>query len=182
MEDREPRDINFDALIDLFEQTHTTMQTQAARWVDIALVVRNWLFGWYIMEYQQHGSDRANYGDQLIIKIAKRLNIKGCSERNLASFRRFYQCYSDILQAAPAKSININRPSTDRSFDNETSGDQPTVPVTLIHCLNDRKILQAVTAKLRLRFVLGWTHYVTLLSAKNDERRFYELEAVENGW
>lgn len=33
------------------------------------------------------------------------------------------------------------------------------------------------------RFILGWTHYVTLLTVKNpDERRFYEMEAAENGW
>ena len=40
-----------------------------------------------------------------------------------------------------------------------------------------------MTARLAGRFVLGWTHYVTLLTVKNpEERRFYELESVENGW
>ncbi|WP_261341018.1 hypothetical protein [Candidatus Scalindua japonica] len=33
-------------LIGLFEQTHNQLQKQASRSVDIALVVRNWLFGW----------------------------------------------------------------------------------------------------------------------------------------
>ncbi|NIA10381.1 MAG: DUF1016 family protein, partial [Nitrospiraceae bacterium] len=44
-------------------------------------------------------------------------------------------------------------------------------------------ILQTVTGKLESRFMLGWTHYVTLLKVKNAEaRRFYEVEAVKNGW
>jgi hypothetical protein len=34
------------------------MQTQAARSVDIVLVVRNWLFGWYIVEFEGGGADR----------------------------------------------------------------------------------------------------------------------------
>ena len=43
--------------------------------------------------------------------------------------------------------------------------------------------MEAVTARLAGRFVLGWTHYVTLLTVKNpEERRFYGLESVENGW
>lgn len=44
-------------------------------------------------------------------------------------------------------------------------------------------ILQAISAELANRFVLGWTHYVTLLSIVNpEERRFYEIEARENSW
>lgn len=46
-----------------------------------------------------------------------------------------------------------------------------------------RACLQEIMAKLSARFVLGWTHYVTLLTVKNsEERRFYEIEAAENGW
>lgn len=48
--------MGFEGLVGLFEQTQATMQSQAARSVDIALVVRNWLFGWYIVEYQQNES------------------------------------------------------------------------------------------------------------------------------
>ena len=57
----ENTEVGFAGLVGLFEQTQTAMQSQAARSVDIALVVRNWLFGWYIVEYQQSGSDRAEY-------------------------------------------------------------------------------------------------------------------------
>ena len=48
-ESTEITEVGFEGLIGFSEQTQTTMQTQAARSVDIALVVRNWLFGWYIV-------------------------------------------------------------------------------------------------------------------------------------
>ena len=54
-ESTEITEVGFEGLIGLFEQTQTTMQTQAARSVDIALVVRNWLFGWYIVEFEKAG-------------------------------------------------------------------------------------------------------------------------------
>ena len=43
--------------------------------------------------------------------------------------------------------------------------------------------LADIIAQLRGEFVWGWSHYVTLLSATNpDARRFYEIEAADNGW
>ncbi|HOB72659.1 MAG TPA: PDDEXK nuclease domain-containing protein, partial [bacterium] len=43
--------------------------------------------------------------------------------------------------------------------------------------------MQNTIEYLSSRFVLGWTHYVTLMTVKNDEeRRFYEIEATKNGW
>ena len=52
----------FQQLVELCRQTHETMQSRAVRSVDLALVVRNWLFGWYIVEFEQDGTDRAQYG------------------------------------------------------------------------------------------------------------------------
>jgi hypothetical protein len=47
------KSLHFDSLVSLCGQTHEALQRQAARSVNIGLVVRNWLFGWYIVEYQQ---------------------------------------------------------------------------------------------------------------------------------
>ena len=163
----------FHDLILLFEQTQAVMQKQAARSVDIALVVRNWLFGWYIVEFEQNGKDRAEYGSKLLKELASQVSIKGCSERNLASFRKFHLAYADILQASPAKSLNAGQIPI-----------KETIQAGQLQSLIARtEILQAMTAKLSDHFVLGWTHYVTLLVVKNpEERKFYELEALENAW
>ncbi|ERP39056.1 PDDEXK nuclease domain-containing protein [Chitinivibrio alkaliphilus] len=173
--------VGFDGLVGLFEQTQAAMQSQAAKSVDIALVVRNWLFGWYIVEFEQNGADRAEYGKQLLKELAFQLSIKGCSERNLASFRKFHVTYSDILQALPAKSSQQVQIQQAASVESSNIGQ--SLPDQCFQLIGNSDILQAMTAKLSERFVLGWTHYVTLLTVKNrDERQFYELEAAENGW
>lgn len=96
--------MDYQQLLALFKETHRELQQRAARSVDTSLVIRNWLFGWYIVEFEQGGSDRAEYGANLLKKIAAQLKIKGCSERSLALCCKFYLTYSGILQALPAKS------------------------------------------------------------------------------
>lgn len=157
-------ELAFDSLVTLFEQTHSNLQSQAARSVDVALVIRNWLFGRYLVEFESGNAERADlYGKKLIDSLAvqlKQLGIKGMSATNLRKFREFYLAYQQIQQAAPVESSAAN-----------LSG------------LLQASHLQDLTSQLSGRFVLGWTHYVTLLTVKNtDERRFYELEAASNGW
>ena len=72
------------------------MQSQVARSVDLALVVRNWLFGCYIVEYQQNGVDRAEYGAKLLKHLSRALEQKlgkGFSVDNLELMRKFYLSY-----------------------------------------------------------------------------------------
>ena len=164
-------------LVEMFEQTHSAMQTQAARSVDIALVVRNWLFGWYIIEFEGGGADRADlYGKNLINLLSQQLNalhIKGMSPTNLRKFREFYSAYSKIRQAAPVTSFleQLSLRKVQQAMPVKSSG---TIEIPA---------LMPVFNALKQRFKLGWTHYVTLLSIKNpDERSFYEIESIENNW
>ena len=162
-------EVNFNQLVSLFEHTQTVMQSHAAKSVDIALVIRNWLFGWYIVEYESGGSKRAElYGKELIKKLSTKLTKKlgkGFSKRSLEQYRKFYQDYKEITQALTAQSIN-----------------QKKIESSIL-MINRPENLQEVVIQLTNRFILGWTHYVTLLTVKNlEERRFYELEASENGW
>ncbi|MFW6152627.1 MAG: DUF1016 N-terminal domain-containing protein [Verrucomicrobiota bacterium] len=83
-------------------QAHEAMQRQAARSVNIGFVARNWLFGWYIVEYQQNGADRAEYGERFIDTLAEKLReqgIIGCSSTQLKLDRLFYQQRKQIRQA-----------------------------------------------------------------------------------
>ncbi len=168
----------FDRLVEIFEQTQTVMQLQAARSVDIALVVRNWLFGWYIVEFENGGAERAKlYGKALIDRLSARLKqsgIKGMSSTNLRKFREFYVTYAEIQQAVPVESLLSG--TVEKKI-------RQAPPAESFLRSYKPETLQALTAKIAGRFALGWTHYVTLLTVKNpEERRFYELESVENGW
>jgi predicted nuclease of restriction endonuclease-like (RecB) superfamily len=172
----EKTEIEFDNLVGLFKQTQSVMQVQAARSVDTALVVRNWLFGWYIVEFEQGGAERVElYGRKLLQRLSAELKqggLKGVSTTNLKQFRLFYETYKEIGQALP-----------DQSSGTPFQNIRQALPAPSMMTLNRPEILQAATAQLATRFVLGWTHYVTLLTVKNtEERRFYEIEAARNGW
>ncbi len=188
-EHTENTEVGFYGLVGLFEQTQTVMQTQAARSVDIALVVRNWLFGWYIVEFENGGAERAElYGKKLIKRLSeelKKAGLKGMSQTNLKQFRLFYESYKKIGQALPDQSetpvfciTDIAQAVYAQSFSALTEIRQ-AVPAQSQPMSAFARIVQC----LHNRFVLGWTHYVTLLTVKNpDERQFYELEAAQNGW
>jgi len=164
-------EVGFDSLVGLFEHTQTAMQTQAAKSVDIALVVRNWLFGWYIVEFENGGAERAElYGKKLLSNLAKELKTrgyKGLSTTNLKLCRAFYDQYSNIGQTLP-----------DQSFLPLRNSETPSRKRELQSFLPD-KIWQTLSAK----FSLSWSHYVVLQTIDaEDERRFYELEAIQNAW
>ncbi len=68
--------MNFDQLIKVFEKAHNYLQKHAVSTVNQSLTVRNWLFGHFIVEYEQNGEDRAKYGTELLKKLADRLSRK----------------------------------------------------------------------------------------------------------
>jgi len=153
--------LKFEQLISLFQETHKELQAKAAHSVDIALVVRNWLFGWYIVEYEQRGEDRAKYGSYLIDELSKELTVKGTSPTNLRKFREFYQAYPDIQQTVSVRSIYSEK------------GD----------VFSFASIRQTVSTELAKRFSLGWSHHVVLMTLDNlKERHFYEIESIQNSW
>ena len=95
---------DFENLVELCRRTHEETQRSAARVVDRSLVARNYLFGWYIVEYEQNGADRAEYGSQLLARVSSRLQkigIKGSSATRLKLYRRFYQQQKGIGPTLP---------------------------------------------------------------------------------
>ena len=90
--------MNFESLVSHISTIQDTLQAQAAHSVNLALTSRNWLMGCYIVEFEQHGEDRAAYGEQLLKKLEKRLNIKGLNERRFWEFRRLYLVYPQLKE------------------------------------------------------------------------------------
>ena len=73
-----------------------TLQEQAAHAVNLALTARNWLIGYYIVEFEQRGEDRAEYGEQLLKKLEISIKKKGMTERRFREFRRLYIVYPQL--------------------------------------------------------------------------------------
>jgi len=91
--------MNFELLVNTIQQTHSTLQQSALKSVNKHLTIRNWLVGFYIVEFEQHGEDRAKYGRNLLPELAKSTNIKGLPETNLKINRQFYNVYPQIGQS-----------------------------------------------------------------------------------
>ncbi len=95
-------------LIEKIDNTCSVMQSQAIRSVSRSLTIRNWVIGYYIVEYEQSGQDRAKYGDALVANVAKKLShIKGMSTTNLKLFKMFYLAYPQISQTVSDQSLSV---------------------------------------------------------------------------
>ena len=82
-------------------------QQIAHRTINVVLVQRNWLMGYRIAEAELQGSDRAEYGTKIIVKLAKELTEKygkGFTKTNLYSFYSFYKMYPEIFHTLSGKS------------------------------------------------------------------------------
>lgn len=80
------------SMIDAFQQS-------AASAINKHVTCRNWLNGYYIVHYEQNGSDRAKYGEKLLQKLSEWLNMKGYSYRDLRLYRQFFLVYRSMLPA-----------------------------------------------------------------------------------
>ena len=90
--------MNFDQLVGQIEAVHFELQEYAVRQVNNALTMRNIMIGFYIVEYEQNGLDRAKYGEETIKSLAQRLkHIKGISKTQLYRFREFYLTYPTLF-------------------------------------------------------------------------------------
>lgn len=144
------------SLVQALSVTHQQLQAQAARSVDTALVVRNWLFGWHMVEFENAAARRQEvYGKSLMDKLSAALSnqdIKGVSATNLRLCRSFYLSFQKIQQTVSAESSSATAQTPD------------------LNALKDA-------------LSLGWSHYVVLLSVSNVQARsFYEIEAQQGSW
>lgn len=138
-------------------------RSATARHVNSLMTAAYWEIGRRIVQSEQQGESRAEYGEQLIQRLAadlSRIFGRGFGARNIAQMRTFYLSWpeSKILQTPSAKSIKSFAP-------NRISKNSLSVE-SLAHC-----------------FRLPWSAYVRLLAVRNPEARaFYETEALRSGW
>ncbi len=148
----------------------------AARSVNALMTASYWEIGRRIVEAEQGGRERAEYGEQLIKRLAEDLTTRfgrGFSRQNLWQMRAFYLAWplEHIVQTKSDASLIIPKVQT-LSGESES----PQIIQTLSAKLPD-------LAALPRHFPLPWSAYVRLLSVKNEQARaFYETEALRGGW
>ncbi|MDR2620779.1 MAG: PDDEXK nuclease domain-containing protein, partial [Propionibacteriaceae bacterium] len=148
-------------------------RTAAVRSVNAVMTATYWSIGYSIVEQELRGKERAGYGEELMARLAVDLTAKfgrGFGQRNLYQMRQFRLAWppETILQTLSAKSSKqqiLQIPSAKLPV--VVFGDGESVDLGML--------AQA--------FPLPWSAYVKLLSARSPEaRRFYETEAIRNGW
>jgi len=100
-----PTTAKYNELLDNIGSTIELARQNAIRAVNTELVKANWEIGRHIVEYEQHGQERAEYGSELLTSLSKDLRQrygKGFGRRNILDMRRFYLAYQK-WQAVPAK-------------------------------------------------------------------------------
>lgn len=174
-------------LVTVISETQSYFRQQAQKQVNIGLTLRNWFFGFYIVEYEQKGKDRAVYGENLIRNLSKLLgenNLKGFSEVNLRMYRSFYLCYPEIQQSVTVEFyLNDFQENTIlQSVTAKLIGDENQVENNeiLIFQSPSEKSISDVEKMINH---LSFTHIVELIKQDNDTKRsFYQWQSIDNSW
>lgn len=118
---------SFDHLSDIVLQLHDSAYTATVKAINRFATVRNYVIGYYIVEYEQHGSDRAKYGDRLLKRLAEKVSKRGINETLLKNSRRFYLDYPQIQAYLEGKSATVSH----KSEISPTVSDKFVTPVDL---------------------------------------------------
>ena len=100
--------MDFESLVGRINQVQDVLQAQAAHAVNLSLTARNWLVGYYIVEFEQHGEDRAKYGDKLINRLS---GVSSIWQSMPAKLQISENQADEIWQSALAKLENWSTPA-----------------------------------------------------------------------
>lgn len=188
--------MTFDKLVHSLQTIQSGLQQQAAHAVNLTLTVRNWLMGCYIVEFEQHGEDRAEYGAKLLKRLEEQLQTKGLTERRFREFRRLYLVYPQLGKEV-MNYLGANCPivlasivPVDKALgaDNEMiairrtpTAEFETVIRRTASAESEREEWQVPAEKLFYRIPLS---HLSLISKIEDplKRAFYEIETIKGCW
>ena len=173
---------SFDELTKIIRDTHDAAQTTAVKAINRMQTMRNWLYGYYIIEFEQHGKDRAEYGTQLLKRLEERVNRKGLTETLFKNSRKFYRLYPQMVEniigvISPTVSDKLLE-SKDASVlcdtqmtENEHIEKSPTVSDGF------RTTGQMIISR------LSFSHIVEIMTVDDPlARYFYEQECIKCTW
>jgi len=89
---------DFERLVGRIQATSEALQQDALVVINRSVTARAWLTGYYIVEYEQHGSDRAKYGEGLLKKLVERLDDDKFGLASLKNYRLFYLTYPELAE------------------------------------------------------------------------------------
>lgn len=165
---------SFEELTDVIQTTHDAAQTSAVKAINRMQTMRNWLIGYYIVEFEQHGKDRAEYGSQLLKRLEERVNRKGLTVTLFQLARNFCILYPQMLSLLVGENYaTVSRISVaeQETIENKTDIAQPPICATLSH--------KFITPAEKVISRLSFSHIRELISIDDPlARYFYEQEFI----
>lgn len=182
------QNMNFEALVSQIQGTNEALQNNARLVINRHVTAKAWLTGYYIVEYEQNGSDRAKYGEKLLPELSNRLGKRNFSVTNLKIYRQFYLIYPTLISEI-GKFLMSYMPI------GQSLTDQLQLPVNHLieksQSLTDQfpSIRQSPIAQFKgvapdkLFNRLSFTHLAAILPCKDPlQRAFYETMAIRGTW
>ena len=167
--------MNYDVLLEQITVLHGMTTGRAAAAINQAMLVRNWLIGAWIVEFEQFGAERAKYGSGLLKRLAKDLRssgLRGASPDLLEKMRVFYRGYPQLW---PVISAAASRDSL--SLPGSTANAMALAISATVSRKSASQELQPLPAESVFR--LSWSHLVELLRLDDPwKRAFYENETL----
>lgn len=161
--------IHFTDLVDTIRNIHQCSYRSAVKAINRYATMRNWLIGLFIVEYQQRGKDRAEYGERLLKQLEETLQTRGLNVTLFQNCRLFYSCYPQVADLFQIK----NQPT---ELVKSVNGDKPlkNQPTALDDFRTNAEILISQ---------LSFAHITELVHIKDETvRLFYEKECLRSGW
>lgn len=185
---------NFDQLVSQIQTANEALQNNARLVINRHVTAKAWLTGYYIVEYEQKGSDRAKYGEKLIFELSMRLGKRNFSTTNLKIYRQFYLTYPSLLTEVGKfilASASIGQSLTDllQLPENKQNKKSQSLTDQFMPIAQSNTNGQSVTAKFKgvsselLFNRLSFTHLAAILPIKDPlQRAFYETMAIRGTW
>ena len=192
--------MDFNELIFSLSWINKDLREQSIRAVNTSLTMRNWFFGFCILEFEQNGKDRANYGEALLANVSKQMKghgISGAEERELRRYRQFYLTYPAAGSLINIE-LGIRVTLSSRLLVSQKMIDHPSIRgpldpgLPLNHETEDGfSIRGSLNPELQVsdnHYInlfnrVSYTHFIELLRLDDPLKRlFYELECMKGSW
>ncbi|MEA2041947.1 MAG: PDDEXK nuclease domain-containing protein [Bacteroidota bacterium] len=168
--------MDFNILIQNIKETHDTLYRSVTKSINVHLTLRNLLTGFYIVEFEQKGKDRAEYGTKLLQNLAKKIKIKGLSAPELSRCRQFYNIYYPILGSATQKFKNILPQNILGTLSQELKNNSTNILGTLSQELQETNIEDENKLYVKIFSSISYSHFIELIKINDPlKRKFYEL-------
>lgn len=172
--------MNFEQLATTITDTHQQLQQSAVKAVNQCQTVRNWLIGFYIVEFEQNGEDRAQYGEQLLKKLEQKVNQKGLNDTLFKWARKFYLVYPSFASLMNSFIASISATLSHQFSNSELA----QISVTPSHLLQefDYKQEESHINPEKLIASISFSHFIELMKIDNPVKRmYYEMLTIQTG-